>query len=145
MRNGRWLIAAICLVGAVGCGPSDPAARPEGPMKPSEVSVNAPVRKTIHYTVEQPGRIEPFEQTPIYSRISGYVRAVRVEVGDRVKRGDLLAELDVPERVEEHHRKEALVAQARLGIAQAEQAERVAEATVESARADVEVTRSALA
>ena len=32
-----------------------------------------PVQRTIHYVVEQPGRIEPFEQTPIYAKIPGYV------------------------------------------------------------------------
>jgi RND family efflux transporter MFP subunit len=84
-------------------------------------------------TVEQPGRVEAFEQTPVYAKIAGYVRAVRVEIGSRVRQGDLLAQLDVPEMVEELRQKEGLVTQARLEIRQAESALRVSEASLATA------------
>jgi HlyD family secretion protein len=145
MRIGRWVIGALCLTSLLGCGRGESAPAAVSPGDATLVSVAAPVQKTIRYTVEQPGRIEPFEQTPIYARIAGYVRTVRVEIGDQVKKGDLLAELDVPELVAARARKVALVEQARLGIVQAERAEKVAEASVASAKAAVEVTRAAQA
>jgi HlyD family secretion protein len=137
-----YSIALMMLAGLLGCGHPSAATTTVDAVGPTEVAVASPVRKTLHYTIEQPGRIEAFEQTPIYARVAGYVSAVKVDVGTRVKRGDLLAELDVPELVEEHKRKEALVVQARLGIAQAEQNERVAEASTTSARAGVEVAHA---
>jgi RND family efflux transporter MFP subunit len=142
MRRGVcW---TVCFLGLLGCGHESAPPSAEGAIESAEVAVAVPQRKTIRYTVEQPGRVEPFEQTPIYAKIAGYVRSVRVEIGDRVKRGDLLAELDVPELVEEGRRKQALVEQARLGITQAEQAARVAEANLISATAAVDVARAAL-
>lgn len=144
MRAVHWLIAAFSFTGLVGCGQGHSAPSPAGPAAVA-VSVARPTQKTIRYTVEQPGRIQAFEQTPIYARITGYVRTVNVEIGDRVKRGALLAELDVPDLVEEHARKAALVEQAKIGVLQAEQTERVAEAAIGSAKADLDVTKAAQA
>ena len=143
MRNARWFVAAVWLTGMVGCA-EKAAPSHDADLRPTEVAVTAPVQKSLYYTVEQPGRIEPFEQTPIYARISGYVRSVNVDIGERVKRGHVLAELDVPERVQEYRRKEALVAQTRLAILQAEHAEKVAEASLASARAQVTLARAGL-
>ncbi len=142
MRNGLWLLVTGCLAVLCGCEHHGQATPPGGASQPPEVSVDQPTQKTLHYIVEQPGRIEPFEQTPIYAKIAGYVSAVHVDIGFKVKKGDLLAELKVPELVEQHRRKEALVAQARLGIAQAEQAERVVEKSLELARAEIEVAKA---
>ncbi len=103
-----------------------------------------PIRTSVPSTIDQPGRIEPFEQTPIHARISGYVRSVYVDIGAPVVRGQLLAVLDVPERVQEHQRKLALVEQARLGVAQAKQTEHVAEASLASTKAQIAVARAAL-
>jgi RND family efflux transporter MFP subunit len=41
------------------------------------------------------GTLEPTNQTPIGSEVGGTVRAIYVEVGDRVKRGQPLASLDL--------------------------------------------------
>ena len=70
-------------------------------------------------------------------RISGYVKAVHADIGDRVKAGQALAELDVPELVEDLNQKAALVAQAKAEIAQAEKLLAVAERNVQSAAATV--------
>jgi multidrug efflux pump subunit AcrA (membrane-fusion protein) len=43
------------------------------------------------------GRIEPSEQVQVFSRILGFVQKVNVDIGDRVKAGQLLAEQSVPE------------------------------------------------
>jgi HlyD family secretion protein len=143
MKNGRWLLVSLWVVGSLGCG-SESVPSSDGPAVSPTVAVTRPIRKVLRYPVEQPGRIAPFERTPIHARISGYVHSVNVEIGQRVKRGHLLAELDVPERVAEHERKQALVVEARLGITQAEQAEQVAVASLASARAQVVVARAAM-
>jgi RND family efflux transporter MFP subunit len=44
-----------------------------------------------------PGSLEASRQAMINARATGYVRRWRVDIGDRVRAGDVLAELDTPE------------------------------------------------
>ena len=106
------------------------------------VTVAHPIQRTIHYVVEEPGRVEAFEQTPIYAKIPGYVRSVRVDIGDRVKRGDLLVELDVPEVVQAHLRRRHSSRRRALGVAQAERTIEVIQASLATADADLQVTKA---
>jgi RND family efflux transporter MFP subunit len=43
------------------------------------------------------GEFHPFQDILVYAKVSGYVSAIRVDIGDRVKAGDLIATLEVPE------------------------------------------------
>ncbi len=62
-----------------------------------------------------PGTVRALEQTKIYPRVTGYVRKWLVDLGDKVKAGQLLVEIDTPEL-------EAQLAQARAQLAQAQAA-----------------------
>lgn len=66
----------------------------------------------------------------VAAQVAGRVEAVLVREGDRVKKGQLLARLDARERA-------AMLAQARAGLAQAEEAEREAGANLRAARPGV--------
>ncbi len=44
-----------------------------------------------------PANIEAFQEAIIYPRSNGYVRSWKVDIGDNVKEGDLLAEIETPE------------------------------------------------
>ena len=106
-----------------------PASSEESKTVP--VRVVRPERKTIGRVIEQPGQIQPFEQTPLYARLSGYVEKVNVEtIGKRVRKGEVLAELHVPEMEKELKQKQALVEQARAEIEQARKMIVVAEARI---------------
>jgi membrane fusion protein, multidrug efflux system len=48
-------------------------------------------------TLELPGTIHGFVETQIHAKIAGYLKAIYVDKGDRVKQGQLLALLDSPE------------------------------------------------
>ncbi|MBX3445028.1 MAG: efflux RND transporter periplasmic adaptor subunit [Planctomyces sp.] len=123
-----------------GCQRSTGAAPP--PSAPSggaveRVAAAPPVRKTIVLTTTQPGRIEAFEETPLQSRISGYVGEVLCDIGDRVQSGQALIRLSVPEMRDELSQKRALVAQAEADVNQAAAAVDAARAVVETAEAKV--------
>jgi RND family efflux transporter MFP subunit len=47
--------------------------------------------------LELPARIEAWSQAAIHARVSGYLRSRTVDIGDRVGRGQVLAEIDTPE------------------------------------------------
>ncbi len=44
-----------------------------------------------------PGNMQAFTDTPIWARASGYLKVWHVDIGSRVKRGQLLAEIEAPE------------------------------------------------
>lgn len=44
-----------------------------------------------------PGRIEPWARAPIYARVSGYLKRWHVDIGARVKAGQVLAEIESPD------------------------------------------------
>ena len=47
--------------------------------------------------IDLPASIHGFIETPIFAKTAGYLKTIRVDKGDRVKKGQLLAELDAPE------------------------------------------------
>lgn len=48
-------------------------------------------------SLDLPGEIHGFIETPVYAKIAGYLEEIRVDKGDRVKRGELIALLTSPE------------------------------------------------
>lgn len=67
-----------------------------------ENAENVPVRTVkvtlgaAHSTVELPGTVQAFEQTPVFARTSGYVSRRLVDIGDHVRKGQLLAIIEDP-------------------------------------------------
>lgn len=45
-----------------------------------------------------PGNIQAFNSAPIYARVSGYLKKWYVDIGTKVKAGQLLAEIDIPDQ-----------------------------------------------
>jgi HlyD family secretion protein len=134
---GRRALAgmAVTLLGlAAGCDrsrPKDGQAAPDKKATTPEVRVVSPERKTVTHRIEQPGfNIEAFQETAMYARITGFVRTWKVDIGDPVKKGDLLAELYVPEMVVEVQQKEAAVQKALAEIDQVRAAKLIAVAQV---------------
>src|SRR5437868_5072935 len=109
-----------------GCGrtPANtpPAPAASGAGAPLAVTVGKPERHELRRTVEQPGHIGAFAETSLLAKTPGFVKAVNVDIGDRVKTGDILAELSVPELDEELKQKQATVMQM---VAEVEQARKL--------------------
>lgn len=151
----RRFHAAACLtalgfttVVASGCDrpAGERTARAETAGGPAVVRVTVvkPTRDTIRRTSEQPGQIEAAETTPIYAKLGGYVQSVAVDIGDAVKKGQVLAELRVPETEADLKQKRAAVKQAEAERNQSESAVEVAQAGVLSARAKVQEIQSGI-
>ena len=73
------------------------------------VHIVKPELRTIDYAIDNPGFVDAYEQTPIYSKVSGFIKHFYVDIGSEVKKGELLAEISVPELDEDHQRKMAQV------------------------------------
>lgn len=69
-----------------------------------------------------PGNLSPLTETSIYARSSGYVRKRYVDIGDRVREGQIMAEIDAPELDQQVAQSRAALAQARQQLTQAQAA-----------------------
>jgi RND family efflux transporter MFP subunit len=70
-------------------------------------------------TVSWPGTTEAFEQANIYARASGYISRRDVDIGSRVKAGQLLVEITAPELDHQIAQAEATLAQLQASLQQA--------------------------
>jgi HlyD family secretion protein len=109
---------AAVLIGAVGCKKSSPLSEETKPIR--QVTVVHPAYATLEWTVRQPGSIEAFEETPIVPKVAGYVQKWHVDIGDRVKKGEVLAQLWVPDLMADLNQRKVEVQQARKTLAVAE-------------------------
>ena len=71
-----------------------------------------PERRDIRRGVDEPGQVEAFEVTEIHAKIAGYVRTWHVNIGSKIKKNQVLAELDVPEIEAELEQRKAEIDQA---------------------------------
>lgn len=98
------------------------------------VQVERPQRGDLIRRVLLPGSVEPFEQVTLYAKVAGYLKWIKVDIGDRVQRGEVLAEIDVPEMAPEYE-----VAEAEVRRTEASQLH--AQAELERAQAEVDLKR----
>lgn len=100
-----WLVA-VALVFAVSVGVVIArTVRVSGERRERERELSAGPRVLVasvrrgpgQREIQLPARIHGYVETPIYAKTAGYLKAIHVDKGDRVKRGDLLAELESPE------------------------------------------------
>jgi RND family efflux transporter MFP subunit len=61
------------------------------------VAIVTPTDAQDHAGLQLPGRLEAYIRAPIYARVPGYLKSWRHDIGDKVKAGDLLAEIDTPD------------------------------------------------
>ena len=88
------------------------AAAASGAAEKSAVRTVLPVLSRAPAAYELPGRTEPLESAAIFTRATGIVRERRFDIGDRVKAGDVLAIIDVPDLDRAVEAARATVAQA---------------------------------
>ena len=61
-------------------------------------AIIAPVtRATITHTLNLAGQFQPYQVVDVHAKVSGYIRHIYVDIGDKVRQGEVLAVLEVPE------------------------------------------------
>jgi RND family efflux transporter MFP subunit len=120
MRSRRLLIAACCTAAVLllfyflhSRHGDEAAANEAAPANPS-VSVAAAHPGYIANQLTVAGIFQPFQEVDVHGKVSGYIRHIYVDIGDRVHQGQTLAILEVPEL-------DAEVAGAQAGITQTQQ------------------------
>ncbi|AKU98155.1 putative Co/Zn/Cd efflux system membrane fusion protein [Labilithrix luteola] len=83
------------------------------------VQVVTPKAKSSDRSLALPGSVQALQETTVFPRASGYVRSWAVDIGDKVKEGATLAEIDTPELDQQIDQARAQLAQAQAGLVQA--------------------------
>ena len=122
---------AVLLAAVVACSeqgtPALPPPPPANPL-PVEVGVHELRSQTWQGTINTFGVVEALEEVDIAAELSGTVKAVYINEGDRVEAGQLLLELDPQKR--------------QFGAQQARQQVQSAKATLEEARLKLQRRRN---
>jgi len=84
-----------------------------------------------------PATIHPWQSTTLHARVSGYLAAWHHDLGEHVKAGDLLAEIETPELDQEVAEGEALTGEAEAAVTQAVAEKVEAEADLKVAEAQL--------
>ncbi|WP_456617637.1 MULTISPECIES: efflux RND transporter periplasmic adaptor subunit [unclassified Bradyrhizobium] len=79
--------------------------------------------------VTLPATTTAFEAANIFARTSGYIEKRYVDIGDRVKKGDLLAEITAPELDQQIAQAQATLAQNQAALQQAQASRELADVT----------------
>jgi RND family efflux transporter MFP subunit len=120
------LVAALVLACVIFFGLTS-RARANTALARETLASSIPTVAVVHPTptagaqeVMLPGNMQAFVDTPIWARASGYLKAWYVDIGARVKQGQLLAEIEAPEvdRQLQQTRADLATDQANLKLAQ---------------------------
>jgi RND family efflux transporter MFP subunit len=95
------------------------------------VEVITPKESASSHALTLPGNVKPLEETIIYSRANGFVKDWKVDIGDKVKEDQTLAEIETPDLDQE-------IAQARAQLSQAEASVKQASANRNFAQSSLE-------
>src|SRR5947209_2995782 len=61
------------------------------------VAVAKVAREELSNNLTLTAEFRPFQEIDVMAKVSGYVKEIKVDVGDRVQQGQLLATLEIPE------------------------------------------------
>src|SRR6186713_3195451 len=87
------------------------------------VAVALPSGKALSPTIDLPGRLEAYSRAPIFARVSGYLKSWSVDMGARVKAGQVIAEIEAPDLDQQ-------LLQARADLASQQASAKLSEATL---------------
>ncbi|MGH7934037.1 MAG: efflux RND transporter periplasmic adaptor subunit [Candidatus Binataceae bacterium] len=98
---GAAIVAVAALAGLVfarGSWVSHQTAQLTHQAEEGPVVLVVPVeRSPQNHTVVYPGDVHGYYESPVYPKVSGYVKVILVDKGSRVKKGQLLAVIESPE------------------------------------------------
>jgi RND family efflux transporter MFP subunit len=129
MTAKKWILAgivlaAVCLLAWFWLGRGSSEADMPGNAGGVSTAVPAAVvraeRRTISNTLTISGEFKPFQDIDVHAKVAGYIKRIYVDVGDHVKDGQTLAELEVPELAAQLSGTDAAVRKSREEIRRAD-------------------------
>lgn len=145
-------VALIVTIITTGCDTGTPTAERRKAPDAVPVRLVAAEKAEVRRTSTQPATVHAFYRADVRAQVSGYVGRVQADIGDVVAAGATLAEIEVPELLQQRNVIDARIARseseerrAEAGIALAEAGVRSAEARREQAQSEMSRVEAALA
>lgn len=118
------LLLVVCVAGiavlSVSCSKTDNAQA--GPLNAPNIPTIAVAKATtedLSHDLVLTAEFRPFQEIDVMAKVAGYVKAIYVDVGDRVQLNQPLAILEVPEMADDRARGQAGVERAQAEVARA--------------------------
>jgi RND family efflux transporter MFP subunit len=115
------IVLCALILGLSACTKTDASGSKEASVPDATpiVSVVKTARADLASDLVLTAEFEPFQQVDLMAKVSGYVRSIKVDIGDRVHEGQLLATLEIPEMEDDLTKAAAVIEQANDEIATA--------------------------
>jgi len=121
--HSRSILLAILGVSAAlfaaSCDRTEAESRPPAPDVPT-VAVAKVATADLSHDLVLTAEFKPYQEVEVMAKVAGYVKQIKVDIGDRVEEGDLLATLEVPEMDDDLRRDNAAVARAEADVRRAQ-------------------------
>jgi RND family efflux transporter MFP subunit len=97
------------------------AANSEGKARKAAVAVQVmkPQRQDLVRKITLPGSLVAYEQATLYAKVAGYLKWIKVDKGDAVKKGEVLALIEVPEMGQEYEQAKAQLEEVKADLERA--------------------------
>jgi RND family efflux transporter MFP subunit len=104
-RPAAWLVASLAvalLASVTGCDrPVNTASGSSVELRSVRVKTVKPTRQEIARKVTLPASVRADSEVTLYAKVTGYLKSISKDRGDRVKAGELIALLEIPEMISE--------------------------------------------
>lgn len=93
-----WIaVLVVLVVAAYALFVSSPKGGTSSAAAPTPAAVVDVTHGTLANTLTVAGEFLPYQEVELHAKVAGYIRSINVDIGDKVKTGQVLAVLDVPE------------------------------------------------
>ena len=133
-----FLIAACAVLGFAAWLVLRPrgTGRVEAAPTPSAARVAAVQRGSVSHVLALAGQFQPYQVIDVHPKVSGFIHSIKVDIGDRVRQGQTLAVLEVPELQAQLEGTVAQVSRSKDEISRAQHEVAAAEARYAALHAD---------
>lgn len=119
-RLSKCVLVPSLLAATAVSGCKDRSAAADSPNQPVAAAVNTVRRGNISHVLSLAGQFQPYQMIDVHAKVSGYVRHIYVDIGDRVHAGQTLAVLEVPELNAQYRGSQAQTQRSKEEIAMAQ-------------------------
>lgn len=116
-KYGRLLLLiplAAALTSCVRSGGAEPS--PKAAVDLPTAAVVKAARANLSSDLLLTAEFEPYQEVDVMAKVSGYIREIKVDIGDRVREGQLLATLEIPEMQDDTTRAAAAIEEANANL-----------------------------
>jgi len=120
VRTVAVLMAGVIAVLSSSCSKTQNAKAQEAKVSdtPAVAVAKAKIEDMSHGLILT-AEFTPYQEIDVMAKVAGYVKNINVDVGDRVKQGQLLAVLEIPEMADDQARAQSVLNRSQAEVARA--------------------------